>query len=397
MKIAICGAGIAGPTLAFWLQRAGHAVTLMEEAPHFRAGGYVIDFWGVGYEVAERMGLIDRVRARGYQAEEVRLVDASGAKAGGFPVSVFSRMTDGRYTSLPRGDLAEIIFDAVKDEVEVLFSDSVRHIHDTGNAVEATLDSGPTRRFDLLVGADGLHSRVRRILWGDESQFERPLGYYVAAFRAKGYGKRDDKVYVSYAEPGRSLSRFSMRQDETLFLFIFTADRMPGAQPQDPAGQKAALHAVFGASGWESADILALLERSGGELYFDRVSQIEVPQWSKGRTVLLGDAAACCSLLAGEGTGLAMTEAYVLAGELARSGGDVPSALAAYEARLRPFILSKQKTARGFASSFTPKTQFGIWLREMATDLMAFPPLADLFIGPTLKDDFDLPDYGRVS
>ncbi len=393
MRIAISGTGIAGPTLAFWLERAGHAVTLIEQAPTFRSGGYVIDFWGVGYTVAERMGLIDQVLAHGYQVKEVRLVDAKGATTGGFPASVFARMTHNRYTSLPRGDLAQIIYTAVKDKVETLFGDSITHITDTGSEVDVVLESGTRRSFDLLVGADGLHSNVRRLLWGDQSQFERPLGYYVAAFRAKGYAKRDDDVYVTYAEPGRSLSRFSMRDDDTLFLFILAADQMPGAEPHDPAGHKAALRAVFGASGWEAPQILAALEASRDELYFDRVSQIEVPRWTKGRTVLMGDAAACCSLLAGEGTGLAMTEAYVLAGELEKAGGDVPAALAAYEAQLRPFILSKQKAARAFASSFTPKTEFGLWLREKATDLMAFPALAELLLGPSLKDDFDLPDY----
>ena len=130
------------------------------------------------------------------------------------------------------------------------------------------------------------------------------------------------------------------------------------------------------------------------EIYLDRVSQADVPQWSKGRTVLIGDAAACPSLLAGEGTGLAMTEAYLLAGELAASGGDIPAAFDAYEKRLRPFIEEKQKSARAFASSIAPKTEFGIWLRNMATHLMVIPPLADLLIGDTVKDDFDLPDYG---
>ncbi len=393
MKIAIQGAGVVGPTLAFWLLRGGHEVTLIEQAPYFRAGGYVIDFWGLGYTIAERMGLIEAVRAHGYQVEEVRLVNERGARVGGFSADVFGRMTKGRFTSLPRGDLARIIFDAVQDKVETRFGDSVAAISDASDGVDVTLESGATRRFDLLVGADGLHSRVRSLLWGAQTAFERPMGFYVAAFRASGYPRRDENVYLSYAEPGRSIARFSMRNDETLFLFIFAAARLPGAEPHDDAGRKAALKAIFGASGWEAREILEALESADTELYFDRVSQIEVLHWSLGRTVLLGDAAACVSLLAGEGTGLGMTEAYVLAGELQRAAGDIPAALKAYEARLRPFLLKKQASARALASSFAPATGFGIWVRQAVTRLMVFPPVADFFMGRSLRDDFDLPDY----
>ena len=391
MKIAINGAGVAGPTLAYWLERSGHEPTLIERAPTFRTGGYIIDFWGVGYSIAERMGLIEPIRQRGYLVEEVRLVKANG-RASGFSAEVFGRMTGNRFTSIPRGDLAATIFEAVANKVETLFGDSVAEIRDTGAGVDVRLESGANRTFDLLVGADGLHSQVRRLAWGEQERFERPLGYYVAAFETEGYPRRDENVYVSYAEPGRSISRFSMRGDRTLFLLVFAASDLRSPEPEDDATQRAALHSVFDASGWEARDILGVLDRTE-EIYFDRVSQIEVPEWSKGRSVLIGDAAACPSLLAGEGTGLAMTEAYVLAGELHRAGGDVAAALSAYETRLRPFIAAKQKSARAFASFFAPKTAFGVWLRRAATKLMAIPPLADLLMGNSVKDDFDLPDF----
>lgn len=397
MRIGICGAGVAGPTLAFWLQRAGHEITLIEEAPSFRSGGYVIDFWGVGYTVAERMGLIPQILKRGYRVQEVRLVNDAGERVGGFPVSAFTRLTHDHYTSLPRGDLAEIIYNAVKDKVETLFGETAATIEETGDEVKVTLEGGATRSFDIFVGADGLHSRVRQLLWGAEKNFERPLGYYVAAIKAKDYPRRDENVYLTFAAPGRSLSRFSMRNDETLFLFVFTADQMPGAEPHDEAGRRAVLRAVFGASGWEASEILKVVDALPGEIYFDRVSQIEMPRWHKGRTILIGDAAGCVSLLAGEGTGIAMTEAYVLAGELARAGMDVQAAFSAYEARLRPFVLGKQKSARAFASSFAPKTELGVWLQREISRLLIIPPVADLVIGPSLKDDIDLPDFGAVS
>ena len=393
MKIAISGAGIAGPTLAHWLLRTGHEPTLIEEAPAFRAGGYVIDFWGVGYDVAEKMGLLPDIMKLGYQVEEVRLVKQSGAKAAGFSADVFRRMTHDRFTSLPRGDLADVIFNSVKDKAEILFDESITVIGDNGDHVFVTLKQGGRREFDLIVGADGLHSNVRDLVWGGQADFERPVGFHVAAFECPDYPHRDKDVYVSYARPGLSISRFAMRDNRTLVLFIFDNAHMTASVPHDLAAKKAVLHDLFGNIGWEAREMLDALDDTA-EVYFDRVSQIVMPEWSKGRTVLLGDAAACPSLLAGEGTGLAMTEAYVLAGELHVSGGDVPAALASYEQRLRPFLAGKQKAALAMASTFAPKTGFGIWLRNMATQLMVIPPLADLMVGESVKDDFDLPDYG---
>src|SRR5262249_31610901 len=166
-----------------------------------------------------------------------------------------------------------------------------------------------------------------------------------------------------------------------------------GEEPDDLSERKASLHRVFGDFGWEGPEILAALD-TADEVYLDRVSQIVMPAWSKGRVALLGDAAACVSLLAGEGCGLGMTEAYVLAGELAQAAGDHARAFEQFERRLRPLIAAKQSTARKFAGAFAPRTGFGLWTRNQVTKLMAFRPLAELFLGRDLRDDFDLPEYG---
>ena len=392
MRIAISGAGIAGPALAFWLARSGHEVTLIEKAPQFRAGGYVIDFWGVGYTVAERMGLLPAIRDAGYRFRELRLVGRDGRKVGGMSTEVFRRMTGDRFTSLPRGDLASIVYDAVKNDVETVFGDSITEVRETGDVVELAFEHRKARRFDLLIGADGLHSRVRECAFGPTADFEKDLGYRVASFRTEGYRPRDELAYVARAVPGRQLARIALRDDQTTFLLVFRAELANGSEPSTPRERRAVLHSVFGGIGWESAAILEALD-AADELYFDRVSQIRMPAWSKGRTILIGDAAGAVSLLAGEGTGLALTEAYVLAGELARAGGDHRAAFAAYEARLRPFIQGKQKSAEAFASSFVPKTALGVWYRNMATRAMKLPKIADLLIGSSVRDDFDLPRY----
>lgn len=392
MKVAINGAGIAGPTLAYWLQRSGHEPTLIEKAPHLRTGGYVVDFWGVGYSVAEQMGLLPQILAAGYAVQEVRVLDDRGRKVGGFSSDVFRRMTANRFTSLSRAELAAMIYRSLDNRVETIFGDSICAIEDCGSFVRVGFEGAAERNFDLVIGADGLHSAVRRLVFGPQSQFETPLGYRVAAFDVAGYRPRDELVYVTHNEPGRMIARFSLRGDHTMALFVFADSRMDSPEPRDTAEKKALLHRVFGNAKWESAQLLAAMQ-GVDDIYFDRVSQIRMAAWSKGRIMLLGDAACCVSFLAGEGAGLAMTEAYVLAGELSRAGRDYAAAVRGCEERLRPFIESKQKSARSFAAAFVPRTKQGVWFRNQMTKLLAIPALADLLVGRDVRDNFDLPDY----
>lgn len=387
LKVVINGIGIAGPALAWWLTRFGHEVLLVEQAPRLRSAGYIIDFWGIGYDIVERMGLIDEVRALGYRMREVRLVDRDGRTRGGLDVDLFTRMTHDRFTSLRRSDISATIYRSVEGKVETLFGDSIAGITDEGDRVRVSFDQAPPREADLVIGADGLHSRVRSLVFGPETEFEVPLGYHVAAFEAAGYRPREELVYVSRNLPGRQISRFSLRDDRTLFLFIMRDEYLDGGQ--DP---KALLRHVFDGSGWEWPQIERELERAT-EIYFDSVSQIRMPSWTKGRVALVGDAAACVSLMAGEGTGLAIAEAYVLAGELHASGGDFAAAFARYEQRLMPFLARKQGSAAKFASSFAPRSSLGIHFRNVVTKLMGVPLVADYFVGRSLRDDIVLPDY----
>lgn len=393
LRVAICGAGIAGPTLAYWLQRIGHQPTLIEKAPYLRRGGYLIDFWGVGYEVAQRMGLEATLQEIGYQVRQVRLVDRRGQTAAGFSAEVFRRLARGRYVSLARGDLAAAIYDGLVPQVETIFDDSVTAITEHGHGLHVTFTHAAPREFDLLVGADGLHSTIRKLVFGPQRQFEKELGYVVAACEVTGYSPREELVYVSYTTPGKQVARFALRGDRTLFLFIFAAEHLPGPVPHTLAERKLILRRVFGDAGWECARILDAVD-GVSEIYFDRVSQIRMPRWSQGRVMLLGDAASCVSLLAGEGTGLAMTEAYVLAGELYRAQGDYQTAFRQHEQRLRPFIAGKQEAAERFATSFVPRTRFAIWRRNQATKLLAVPPLVNIVFARSFRDDFTLPDYG---
>lgn len=392
MKIAINGAGIAGTALAFWLQRAGHEVLLVEEAPRLRDGGYIIDFWGIGYDVAEKMGLVERIRERGYQVREVRLVDDRGIPVGGFKVDVLRESTRGRFTSVKRSDVAAVVYEALGGKVETLFGDSIARIDEQPERVRIGFDHAAAREVDLVIGADGLHSRVRRLCFGVEAEREVFLGYHVAAFEARNYRPRDELVYVMHSVPGRQVSRFTMRDDATLFLFVFRDEFLPMRAPHGNEQKKAVLKRAFANAGWECPQILAALEVAD-ELYFDRVSQIRMPHWTQGRVALIGDAAACVSLLAGEGTGLAMAQAYVLAGELQRAQGDHRAAFVRYQERLHSFLEAKQATAAKFASTFAPRTAVGITLRNWASQLLRVSFLAEWLVGRQLHDDITLPDY----
>jgi 2-polyprenyl-6-methoxyphenol hydroxylase-like FAD-dependent oxidoreductase len=203
---------------------------------------------------------------------------------------------------------------------------------------------------------------------------------------------RDELVYVTHTKPGRLAARFALRGGRTMFLFVFGSERATGPEPHDLEGRKVILRRIFGDAGWECPQILRAMDQVK-EIYFDRVSQIRMDRWSEGRVMLIGDAAACMSLLAGEGAGLAMTEAYVLAGELSRAGDDYREAFHRYEQQLRPFIERKQESARNFAAAFAPKTRLGVWIRNQVTKLLPIPPIARFLLGRDMLDNFDLPDY----
>lgn len=390
MKVLVSGAGVAGTCLAYWLARHGFTPTLVERAPQLRRGGYVIDFWGAGYDVAERMDLVDRLVARGYRVREVREVDRNGLRVGGFPVRALDRATGGRYTSLARGDLAAALYETLEGRVETIFGDSIAAIEDRDGRAMVRFERSGSRVFDLVVGADGLHSRVRRLVFGEEALFERFLGMKVAAFEIDGYRPRDELAYLIHRELGQQVGRFSLRGDRTMFLFIFADER--AELPSELEEQKALLRQKFATSGWECPGILGALDRCQ-ELYIDRVSQIRMDAWARGRVALVGDSAACVSFLAGQGSALAMVGAYLLAGELRRAEGDHDAAFARYQERLRPLVRGKQDAAIRLSSYFAPPSRFAMFVGRQVMRLMGVPLVAELALARALKDRIRLPDY----
>jgi len=366
-------------------------VTLVEQAPEARCGGYVIDFWGTGYEVAERMGLLTELRRHDLGVNEFRIVDENGRRISGIKQGAMQEITGGRIMSLPRSAVALALYDAVKGRITLRFGDSVTSIQEGAGGLDVQFRQGESGRFDLVFGADGLHSGVRRLVFGEEALFERFLGFYVAAFSAPRYPHRDPHVYLAYGKPGRQIWRITLNDRSVFLLVLALAD--PLAIPlHDPALQKEILARLFVGSGWETDEVLAALNEAN-DLYFDRVSQIVMREWTKGRIALLGDACACPSLLAGEGASMAMAEAYTLAGELYRAEGEYERAFRAYELRLRPYVERKQKGALEFANSFVPTSDFGLWMRDISLNVVSLLGLTRLLFRAQFRDPLELGDY----
>ncbi len=381
---------MSGPTLAWWLRKFGHDPVIFEIASALREGGYIIDFWGTGYDIAEKMGVLPNLKRDGYLIERVRAVSSRGWTTSSMNTKAFHDLTNGRYLSISRSDLSRHLFGACAG-IETRFATCITGITDHNDGVSVELSDGSAEDFDLVIGADGLHSRVREMTFGPQEQFEKHIGYYVAAFILQGYQPRDELAYVSHTKPGRQVSRVALRNDRSLFLFVFSKEALEG-QPLHQLCEKTTLRKIYGDMGWEAAAILSRMDEVS-DIYFDRVSQIRMPRWTKGRVALVGDAAACVSLLAGEGTGLAMTEAYVLAGELHKAAGDHPAALKGYERRLQTYVREKQDNALKFAGLFAPDTWFSLFVRDIALNLTSVPFLGRHLLSRSFSSDIELPEY----
>lgn len=389
MKVLIAGAGIAGPTLAYWLLKAGHQPTLVEHASALRRGGYLVDFWGAGFDVAELMGIVPELRRQGYVMREARAVGRDGHRIASLDPSAILR-SDERYVSIARSDLAASIFEALGGAAELILGDSVRTLDDDGHRVHVTFEHAPPRDFDLVVGADGLHSQVRRLAFGRDELFERYQGIVVSVFDLPGYRPRDELVAMMYVGVGFQAVRVSLRDDVTMVILTVRHD---GEVPLDNvADQHALLRERLAGAGWETRAMLEAMPQATA-FYFDAVSQIRMPGWTRGRVALVGDAAAAPSLLAGQGSALAMVASYVLAADLARYVGDHRAAFAAYETRLAPFLKSKQDAASGLGLAFAPRNRLELLLRNTVMRLMALPKVTDLAMGRSFHDAIDLPAF----
>ena len=374
-RVLISGASIAGPALAYWLHHYGFQVTVVEKAAALRPGGQAVDFKGDTHRtVLSRMGILDDVRRLQTGGQDGTVVDAAGRK-----LAVVPGEFSGGEIEIVRGDLARLLFDRTKDTCEYVFGDSITSLTETGRGVDVTFERTPPRTFDLVVGADGIHSNVRRLAFGPESGYVRHLGYYYA-LAAMDAGDAAEM----YCEPGRMAA---LGGSKAPAFFVFASGLLDF--DRDDVGQQKKLVAdAYHGGGWRIPELIAKLP-DAGEFYLDSISRVTTDRYASGRTVLLGDAA-YGNTLGGFGTGLAMVGAYVLAGELHRAGGDHQQAYAQYEAKFRGYAKVSQQVSAG--RLLAPKTRLGMAARNrMFSVSWLFKPLMKLT--DRFATDIRLEDY----
>ncbi|WP_406059262.1 FAD-dependent monooxygenase [Streptomyces sp. NBC_01077] len=382
--VLISGASVAGPALALWLHRYGFTPTVVERAPELRAGGYKVDIRGTAIEVCRRMGILDEIRANSTDMRGGSYVDDRGRTIGELSADIFGGRVE-EDDELMRGDLARILYERTRDDVEYLFDDSIAALDEDADGVTVTFESGTVRRFDLVVGADGLHSHTRRLVFGEESRFKRHLGAYISIFTAPNHLGLD-RWETYHALPGKLVCVYSSAgETDAKNLFIFSSPEELPYHHRDITTQRRHLTEAFTGDGWEIPRLLGHAA-DADDLYFDSISLIEMDRWSKGRVVLLGDAAHCSSPASGQGTGLALTGAYVLAGELARAGGDHRVAFDRYEAHMRPGVERNQKMAEGFVKEMTVGSKWKIALRMFMVRTLPKTPWKNL-IAKKIRDE----------
>ncbi len=363
--VLICGAGVAGPTLAYWLARAGYRPTVVERAHGQRSSGSPVDVRGPALPVVERMGVVDALRAAATQATGVRFVDSSGRLSRRISVPSGRSAAGTPEVEVPRADLARILCTAAGDDVEFVYDDTITRLDQDAGGVDVTFERGPARRFDLVVGADGLHSVVRRLVFGPDRDFVRHLGVYVAT-TPLGEPPEQPHDVLLHNTPGRLVAIHPVRGDAGV-AFIFRHPAVPGFDHRDPAQHRRILAAAYaGERGWRVPELLARAQRAD-DLYFDAVSKVALPSWSAGRVVLLGDAAASVSLF-GDGSSLAIAGARTLAASLA--DGDHVAAFRRYEAEHRRRTGSRARGAGLVAAILVPKSRAGIIARNAAARLL---------------------------
>lgn len=393
-SILISGASVAGPALAFWLARYGWDTTVVERAPALRPEGQNIDIRGAGREVVRRMGLEDAIRAATTGERGTQFLGDNGVVAE-FPASTDDSTGPTAEVEILRGELTRILAEHTTD-TDYLFGDSITGLDDTGDGVRVGFEHAADRTFDVVVLAEGLRSRTRRKVFGDEPRI-KPLGMYMAYLTVP---KTDTDIpwWRWYNAPGgRSIT---LRPDNvgTARATLQFISEPTGLEEQDLETQKQAFRETFADVGWEAPRLLAALD--GAEVYMEFVSQVHAPRWSTGRIGMVGDAAYGPSPVSGMGTTLALVGAYVLAGELA-AHAEPADAFAAYEKTMRPYVDQAQKLPPGTPKLANPQTRAGIAVFHTVLRAAASPVAKALgraggriFSPPA--DAIDLPTYVAV-
>lgn len=387
-SVLISGAGIAGPALAYWLAQRGDRVVVVEKSKSLRCGGQAVDFRGpVHRAVLDKMEIWDAICERQTHLGVQALIDREGRPRAKLPALMMSGDVE-----ILRGDLSTLLFERTRANVDYRFGDSIASLVDEGARVRVRFEHALEETFDIVIGADGLHSRVRQLAFGEPSRFLRHHGYRVAGFTMPNVLGLC-RTGLVYSEPRRGVAVSSTRDTaEARALFVFRGGPL-GEDERHPSAQRAAVRAAFAGAGWETSRILAEMERAR-DVYFDAIASVHVPGYARGRVALVGDAASG-GTLGGQGTPCAILGAYVLAGELARSPFDHAAAFARYEETIRPYASRCQKGASHVGPFFAPRSRFELHCRNILYRTLASAPLERVFewLVTGAASELALPDY----
>lgn len=367
-KILISGAGVAGLSLAFWLRKYGFSPTIIEKAPTLRTGGFKIDVRGVAIQVLKRMNLYFKAVALKTDIKEASVVNSTGEIITEMDSDTYDIRTSEDLEIL-RGDLCNIIKEELND-IEFIFGDSIKTISQKSEDIYVEFQQTQSRIFDLVIGADGLHSAVRKMVFGDEANFSKELGLYISIFSIPNYLNLNRKI-IECTEPGKIAILYCAKDDvDAKAAFLFSSKDLQ-VHYDDTIQQKKLLSSVYAGTSWEIPRILKEMNEAS-DFYFDSIAQIHMSCWSKDRVALLGDAGYCASPVSGQGTSIALVGAYVLAGELAAASGDYKKAFTQYESEMRGYVKQNQKFGCLFANDMTGKNKnkIIIWLHDKLMQIL---------------------------
>jgi 2-polyprenyl-6-methoxyphenol hydroxylase-like FAD-dependent oxidoreductase len=353
VRVLVSGASIAGTAVAYWLGRQGYSVTVVERHPGLRPGGQAIDVRGPALAVLDRMGLLAAAADRKMRSRGASFVDRDGNELSRDTESTpTGGLIDNPDIEILRDDLVELLYGATLPTTEYLFDDSVAAVRADGASVEVTFERSTTQTFDLVIGADGLHSNVRRLAFGPEERFVKRLGIYIAIFTVPNFlGLEHWQIW--HTGDSSMAGIYSVRDNtEARAMLIFMDAELRFAYG-DIEGQFAELDRRMAGQGWVRPQLLEYM-RKAPDFYFDEMAQIVVDRWSQGRVALVGDAAYCCSPSSGQGTGVALLGAYILAGELAAAVADYERGLANYYSAFEGYIERNQWLATGNVAGGEP-------------------------------------------
>lgn len=398
-SVLISGAGIGGPALAYWLTRAGYDVVVVEIHDGIRPGGQTVDLRGAGRAVVERMGLLDRMRARSLAQRGCAWIKADGRRRAEMPVEAFHGNGLVSQLEILRGDLADVLYQATGADVDYRFGTRITELAQDADAATATLSDGSTVRTDLVVGADGPHSAVRLLSFGPEDKFVRPLGGYHAWFTAPDTVGLDGWMLIYQAPGGLVASMRPSHDPSTAKVGLAFRSEPLSYDRRDLDEQRELLASRFAGAGWQSEALVAAA-RQAEDFYFDSFAQVHLDTWSSGRVTLVGDAGYCASPLSGMGTSLALVGAYVLAGELGPADGvgidakTLAAALYRYQTVMRPYV-QRCQTLGNTIERYAPNSAADIVITAMTMKYMQRWPFRRFAEKTwfTTADAVDLPDY----